>query len=450
MAREVEQVKQNLVDETGRIRALHEQSQLTQGELVTLKASYEDVTKELALSMTENDELKVKQDKAQKELIDGKARIANLFTDLDQTNAQIEKLHTREQDLVRQLRELTTSLTNTNTDIQTKAATIALLESQLSQFKEDRGLIIARHSEESQKQLTQIEQLKLVVQQKQSIEADLQQAQSQVEELQATISSKTEEAHVVFKQLNERLSMASGEADKRIEEFEMFKKQKLKIEEELRCDIEKYERDLQENIQSKSILQHKLDTMATDSGETLLEKDVLLEKLHKTEITLTQSNERITSLESQLSDLRTLQAENTELRKQQKQSTNTGAEISLRIELDRLSRTLTKERKLFELQMSEMRDQLLQHQTPSSFDEIEQLKADKVELERLLSEERARKQISPRMLKPVVTIPDMTPFKKSLTLQVSEDAPTPKRTSPENIKPVNIKTPAAVNECKQQ
>lgn len=450
MTREVEQVKQNLVDEAGRIKALHEQSQLAQGELVTLKASYEDVTKKLAFSMTENDELKVKQDKAQKELIDGKARIANLLTDLDQTNAQIEKLNTREQDLVRQLREVTTSLTNTNTDVQTKSATIALLESQLSQFKEDRSLIIARHSEESQKQLTQIEQLKLVVQQKQSIEADLQQAQNQVKELQATISLKTEEAHVVFKQLNERLSMASGEADKRIEEFEMFKKQKLKIEEELRCDIEKYERDLQENIQSKSLLQHKLDTMATDSGETLLEKDVLLEKLHKTEITLAQSNERITALESQLPDLHTLQAENTEMRKQQKHSTNTGAEISLRIELDRLSRTLTKERKLFELQMSEMRDQLLQHQTPSSFDEIEQLKADKIELERLLSEERAKKQISPRMPKPVVTIPDMTPFKKSLTLQVSEDAPTPKRTSPENIKPGNIKTPAAVNECKQQ
>ena len=181
--------------------------------------------------------------------------------------------------------------------------------------------------------------------------------------------------------------------------------------------------------------------------EAQAERDVLLEKLQKTELLLTQSNERAASLQSQTSDIQALQVENAELRKQQKQSTSTGAEIALRIELDRLSRTLTKERKLFELQMSEMRDQVMQQQAPSTFDEIERLRAEKGELERMLSEERARHHRSPRPSK----ASDMTPFKKTLTLQIpTETGPTPKQKSPENAKPMNLKTPAAVNECKQQ
>lgn len=450
LIREVEQLKQTLEWETERVTKFHEQSQQSQNELRSLRTFQEDGAKELVRSLAENNELKVDQERLQKELVDGRTRIANLLADLEQANTRIEKFNAKEQELVKQLREVTTSLTSASTDVQSKAATIALLESQLSQLREDRALIIARNIEESQKQAAQIDQLKMMTQQGQLVEAELQQTRKQVEELQVTILSKTEEAHTIFKQLNERLSVARGEADKRVDELEAVKRQKLKIEEEFRCDIEKYERDLQESIQIKSTLQSKLDKLTRENGEALLEKDVLLEKLRKTEIALAQSSERITSLESQLSILHTLQAENTELRKQQKQSTSTGAEIALRIELDRLSRTLTKERKLFELQMSEMRDQILHHQTPSNFDEIEQLKAEKTELTKLLAEERAKKQISPRLPKSTVTIPEMTPFKKSLTLQVLEDAPTPKRASPENIKPVNIKTPAALNECKQQ
>jgi myosin heavy subunit len=446
LIREVEQLKQVLEGEGERFRALHEQSQLIQNELMTVRVSSEDGAKNLVLSLAENNELKAEQARMQRELQDEKGQAAKLLADLEQSRTQIEKLDGKEGGLRRQLSELTTALTSTSTEVQSKAAAIALLESQLMQVREEKSMLITRHAEEAQKQFVQMDQLKLVAQQKEVLEAELQQTKGQVEELRNTISSKTEEACAVFKQLNERLSLARQEVDKRVEELEMLRKQRGKMEEEFRCDIERYERDLEEGIQSRSTLQHELTELKAEKEGVQLEKEALMERLHKTEVILAETNERMASLEFQASDIQVLQAENAELKKRQGQCTSSGAEIALRIELDRVSRTLMKERKLFELQMSEMRDQVVQHQASSNFDEIERLRSEKAELERLLLKERTKNHELPQIMsKSGMAIPrDATPLK------TSQHAPTPEQKSPENVKPGNMKTPAAVNECKQQ
>ena len=167
----------------------------------------------------------------QREFADARSRIANLLADLEHANAQIARFDERER-IARQLREVTATLSSTSTDVQSKSATIALLESQLVQLREERAAMLARHAEESQRQLVQMDQLKLAAQQK-AIRGDgIKASKGVVEELQGTIASKTEEVHAIFKQLNERLTLARQEADKRVEEMEVLKRQRGRIEEE--------------------------------------------------------------------------------------------------------------------------------------------------------------------------------------------------------------------------
>lgn len=295
--------------------------------------------------------------------LNGQIETANSeLASLCSTHAQLlqstEKASLREQELVQQLCQLTASFNASSTELQARGATIGLLEAQLAQLREARRSSNAGHESEGRSMKEQIALLQARCAALVQKESQLQAREDRVAELEAQIGEVQAASAKAAQQFNERLHKARADADRSVEELEALKKQTVKIEGGLREDLEKYEQDLQSALNALQKANTNLKSTADAKAALDAEKESLLEKLARLEVSVKDSRGLSTEAEELRRAVGTLSAENDELRKKVEKASTGSTEVALRIEVDRLGRALAKERRLFDLRISDMREQL--------------------------------------------------------------------------------------------
>lgn len=285
-----------------------------------------------------------------------------------------EDASVRERELVQQLRQMTDSFNTNSTELQARSATISLLEAQLSQAKEARQNTASRHEGESKAMREQIDLLQAQCAEARQKESQMQAQKDKAAELDAQISLLKADSAKAAQLFNERLHKASADSDRKVEEFEAFKKQTAKIEQGLREDLEKYEHDLQEAL------------------------DALQKARAENELCKKASN----------------------------------AEVALRIEVDRLTRALAKEKRLFDLRLLGMQEQA------SAKDEFEQ---------KYLTLLTKVNTATPKPAEKKALLSADSPLQRALRDSVSASKE-PKK--PENVQPPRQPRTSPNGDCKQQ
>lgn len=303
------------------------------------------------------------------------AELNSLCTAHGQLLQSAEGASLREHELIQQLCQMTDSFNAGSTELQARSATISLLEAQLAQLKEARQSSISRHESESKSMKEQIDLLQARCAEFKQKESHMQAQKDKVAELEAQVDGIQADSKKAVQHFNERLHNARVDADRKVEELETFKKQTAKAEQDLRGDLEKYEQDLQSAL--NALLKANVNLKSTTDAKEALEaeKESLLGKLSKLEVNVGNSR----SLSAEARELRRaverLSMENDGLRKKIEKVPNSSTEVALRIEVDRLNRTLAKEKRLFDLRLSDMREQL------QASTELESLRKEKDDFE---------------------------------------------------------------------